>query len=53
MVIIVSIIAVVILAGFFAFIKLTPHKGAGSAEKPHPSHSGPVHLDETRSPGIN
>jgi hypothetical protein len=53
MIIIVSIVAVILLAGMFALIKLTPHAKAGISERPHPSHSGSLHPNETRSSHLN
>lgn len=53
MVIIVGIVAVLILAGLFALIKLTPHKGAGEAQKPHPGHAAAPQGRESRAPGLD
>lgn len=53
MVIVASIVVVLLLFGFFALIKLTPHKGAGIAQKPHPAGNGPLHPHESRTSDLN
>jgi hypothetical protein len=51
--IIIAIVVVLLLAGFFALFKLTPHKGAGISQKPQPNTNGPLHPGETRTSHLN
>jgi hypothetical protein len=51
--IIIAIVVVLMLAGFFALIKLTPHKGAGVKRNVQPGASQSLHPRETRTSHLN
>jgi hypothetical protein len=51
--IIIAIVVVLLLAGFFALIQLTPHKGAGLKPNPQRGADGSLHPKETRTSDLN